>query len=197
MPTHDRANGRFVGSEENLARDAEALRLRSRGWTYQQIADELGYYDRRTAYRAVEQALKDTLQEPAENLRKLEVDRLDEMYRHALAVVERQHVAISQGRVVRRKIPILDSAGEQVMDPHTDEPMFRYEEVLDDAPLLAALDRLLKIQERRARLLGLDAPARSRVEVVTQDQIEVAIENLERQIAERERELANGVPGQV
>jgi hypothetical protein len=33
----------------------------------------------------------------------------------------------------------------------------------DDAPVLAAVDRLLRIQERRAKLLGLDAPVRADV----------------------------------
>src|SRR5438105_6695556 len=124
MPPPGRAtNGNFVGTEENLRRDAEALRLRSRGWTYQRIADELGYHDRRTAYRAVEQALRETLQEPADDLRKLELDRLDRMWEAAEKVLERHHVTVSQGCVVR----------------------IEGEPLEDDAPVLQALDRLLKI----------------------------------------------------
>jgi hypothetical protein len=37
--------------------------------------------------------------------------------------------------------------------------------LLDDAPVLAAVDRLLKVQERRAKLLGLDVPVKRQVEV--------------------------------
>src|SRR5690554_8185518 len=35
-------------------RDAQAARLRAQHWTYQQIADELGYPDKIAAYRAVQ-----------------------------------------------------------------------------------------------------------------------------------------------
>jgi hypothetical protein len=193
MANHDRGkNGAFVANPDTAERDAEACRLRSRGAGYQEICDALGFTNTGNAHRAVQRALKATMQEPAEDLRRLELDRLDRMWRAAEASLERQHVAISQGRIVKRKMPILDSAGQQVMDPHTGEPMYQLEEVLDDGPMLAALDRLLKIQERRARLLGLDAPSKSRVEVVTTDQITAEIERLEREIAEQQRELADG-----
>ncbi len=94
----------------------KALSLRKAGLGYQAIADALGYKDASGAWRAVKAALKKTLQEPADELRTLELARLDDMLK-AIA----SHVA----------------AGN-----------------------LTAIDRALKIQERRARLLGLDAPAK-------------------------------------
>ena len=65
----------------------------------------------------------------------MELERLDRLYEAAVGVLERHHVTVSQGRVVQ-----LDG-----------EPL------PDDGPVLQAIDRLLKLQERRARLLGLDA----------------------------------------
>lgn len=94
----------------------KALALRKAGASYQSIADALGYKDASGAWRAVKASLKKTLQEPADELRTLELARLDDMLK-AIA----SHVA----------------AGN-----------------------LTAIDRALKIQERRARLLGLDAPAK-------------------------------------
>ncbi|MCT2591138.1 hypothetical protein LHJ74_14685 [Streptomyces sp. N2-109] len=135
-------NGRFIYTGDSAARDADACRLRARHHTYQQIADLLGYGHKSEAYRGVQRALKDTVQEPADEVRALELDRLDQLARAATDVLERQHVTVSHGQIVRQD----------------GEPL------LDDGPVLAAIDRLLKIQERRAKLLGLNAPSRVSVD---------------------------------
>lgn len=51
---------------------------------------------------------------------------------------------------------------------------------------LFALDRMISISARRAALLGLDAPQRRVVNVVTEDAIDVAIRDLEAEIAAHE-----------
>ena len=94
----------------------QALTLRKAGVGYIDIAKALGYKDHSGAWRAVKAALKRTQQEPADELRTLELVRLDDMLK-AIA----PHV----------------SAGN-----------------------LTAIDRALKIQQRRAALLGLDMPAK-------------------------------------
>ena len=98
-------------------RQLKALTLRKAGVGYWAIAEACGYKDHSGAWRAVKAALKKTLQEPADELRTLELARLDDMLK-AIA----PHVA----------------AGN-----------------------LTAIDRALKIQERRSRLLGLDAPSKT------------------------------------
>jgi hypothetical protein len=97
-------------------RHLRALELRKAGATYQAIAEQLGYAQAKGAYKAVTSALKLTLREPAEELRELEVARLDAML-----------------LVLWRRV----QAGDE-----------------------KAVDRVLRIMERRARLLGLDAPRR-------------------------------------
>lgn len=97
-------------------RQRQALELRKAGVSYTVIADKLGYRSGSGAHAAVGAALKKTLQEPADDLRTLELERLDVA-----------HLAIWQQ--VR--------SGNQ-----------------------GAIDRYLKIAERRAKLLGLDAPQR-------------------------------------
>lgn len=115
----------------------------------QNIADRVGYKDASGAYRAIRAALKKTLQEPADDLRVLELDRLD---------------------------VLLTGLWPKAIN--------------GDAP---AVDRVLKIMERRASLLGLDAPRKveQRIDLNIQEvAAEVASEfgvPVEAVIAEAER----------
>jgi hypothetical protein len=133
-PTRD-GSGRYVRSIQSAERDARAAGLKAERKTYQQIADELGYCDKGEAWRAVQRALVAVVKEPAERLIAIEAERLDELYAEALEVLERDHYAHSNGRVV-----MLD-----------DEPL------LDDGPKLQAIDRLVKIRESYRKLHGLDS----------------------------------------
>jgi AraC-like DNA-binding protein len=58
-------------------REAAALDLRKTGATYEAIAHSVGYGDRSAAAKAVSRALAATIQEPADELRRLESERLD------------------------------------------------------------------------------------------------------------------------
>lgn len=60
-------------------KQAEAMRLRASGMDFDRIAQRLGYANRAGAHRAVMSALKKTLQEPADELRTMEAERLDRM----------------------------------------------------------------------------------------------------------------------
>ncbi|NUP23448.1 MAG: hypothetical protein HOZ81_46820 [Streptomyces sp.] len=141
--TRDQArdgNGQYTRDPETVARDAEATRLRSRGLSYRQIAAELGMHPS-SAYAAVQRAMAEVIAEPASEALAFELARLDELHRAALGVLERRHVTVSNGRVI-------------YVD---DKPL------LDDGPVLQAIDRLVKISESRRRLLGLDQPAKTQV----------------------------------
>lgn len=95
-------------------RQLKALELRRAGETFEAIAEQLDYSGRGVAYRAVMAALRKTLQEPADEVRKLELERLDELLR---------------------------SLWPKAQDGNQ-----------------GAVDRILRIMQRRALLLGLDAP---------------------------------------
>ncbi|MFJ6319693.1 hypothetical protein ACIQJW_26785 [Streptomyces californicus] len=136
-------DGQFVRSLSTAERDAEAARLRSLGWSYPRIAAELGWKTRADAHNAVKRVLKETVREAGDDVRTLELERLDRLEAAANEVLEREHVTVSNGRVV-----VLHEAP-----------------LPDDGPVLAAIDRLLKIQERRARLLGLDAPTKQAITI--------------------------------
>lgn len=145
--------GKFVKTLESAERDREACRLRSRGLTYQAISDRLGYGGEPNARRAVQACLVAIQIEGAEELRRLQLDQLDYLTVQALNVLESAHYTTTQaGRVAT------DADGRPLVD---------------HGPVLAAIDRLLRIQERRAKLMGLDAPQRT--EVISLDAIDAEI----------------------
>lgn len=99
-----------------IALAVQALELRKTGETFDAIAARLGYKTRQAAYTAVDRALKRVLQEPTDEVRKIEAERLD-------ALLLAMWTPAQQG----------------------DQ---------------GAIDRVLRIMERRARLLGIDAPTK-------------------------------------
>jgi hypothetical protein len=62
-------------------RSARALELRSRGYTFKRIAAELGYSGKQGAHDAVMRALDATVREPADEFRRLDLERLDRLWR--------------------------------------------------------------------------------------------------------------------
>jgi len=157
---HD-GHGRFIRTIDTAERDAECAHLRARDYTYQQIADATGFTSRTGARFAVERALARTITEPGEELRRIELMKLDALARAAWRVLEARHYLVSQGRLIRLEdgAPPLE----------------------DDGPVLQAIDRLLKISERRSKLLGLDSPVR--MEVLTIDAIDAQLAVLDAEIA--------------
>src|SRR5690349_18012203 len=161
-PPRNRPGRKLERSAETAERDAEACRLRSRGLTYDMIARELGMSDPSVAHRAVKRALVAIVREPAEELLKLELDRLDALARAALVVLETQHIRIHDGEIIR----IPDKDGNEIR-------------VLDHGPTLAAIRELRKISESRRKLTGLDAPASVHVDGTTEIVINgVSLEDL-------------------
>ncbi len=130
---------------EIAARRVKAVRMRLDGHPWYKIASELGYADAPSAATDVRRALEQSRKELAlatEDMREVELQRLDDLERAARTVLDAMHIVVQHGRVVR-----------------TDTG----EEVVDHDPALRAVDRLLKIAERRARLLGLDSPTKHEV----------------------------------
>jgi transposase-like protein len=72
---------KVTGRHRNRALAAErrsrAVEMALTGSSYQAIADELGYANRGTVYRLVKNALEDREVETIDELRQLEVERLD------------------------------------------------------------------------------------------------------------------------
>ena len=73
----------FIRTEDQVHLDTEALRLRSKGLTYQKVADLIGT-SKQTAYNRVQRALAAIPKEAVDEYRKLENERLDELLEFVL-----------------------------------------------------------------------------------------------------------------
>ena len=110
-----------------------AVRLRASGMTYREIAAEMGQ-TLSYAYLLVREGLiemRDAATEDASEARAIELERLDAMTGRLTAKLQRQ----------QREVTAPDGVQSFVPDP-------------DEATISA----LLRVMERRAKLLGLDAP---------------------------------------
>jgi len=135
-------------TEEQALIDTEALKYRSRGYTYQQIADTMGC-SKPTAFARVKRALAAIPAEAVDEYRRLEGERLDNL------------LAIATHQAMTKKS-------------------------------LFAIDRCLAIMDRRAKLLGLDAPIRT--EVITLDYIQQEIARLEATLGEIDDDATEDTP---
>lgn len=107
--------------EEQIQRRVDIWRMRTEGKTQLEIAQHFGISQQRV-YQLIKEAAAEITQEAAEELRKVELHKLDKWEQAALMVAEQYR-------------------GQ------------------DASTVLGALDRLLKIGQRRAALVGLDAPS--------------------------------------
>lgn len=161
--------GKFIRTLESAERDARACEMKSRGASYQQISDSLGYGGRRNAYRAVQSALAEIPMESAEELRRIQLQQLDQLTVEALAVLEAGQPLVTQaGRIV------VNDDGEP----------------LPDLPArLQAISLLLRVHDRRARLMGLDAPVKA--EVITLDYLNARLAELTAELAAEDEAAAS------
>lgn len=145
-----------------LERRTRVLAMRIEGHGNHEIAAALGITEQLASkdYRAAMDAREADLGKTRAELLPLEVAKLDALERAAWKVLRTRHVLAQQGKIV------CGTDGKPLED---------------DAPVLASVDRILKIAERRARLLGLDAPLRAKVEVT--DAIDADIERLVAELA--------------
>lgn len=100
------------------SRQVEALRLRASGMNYEEIGREMGI-PKGSAYRHVMKALaalRENVKEEADQVRVLELQRLDRLFKRAFEAV--------------------------------------------DSGDIRAIDQAIKCMDRRAKLLGLDMPAK-------------------------------------
>lgn len=127
-------------TEEDQERRTEVMRLRRHGQTFEAIGDRLGI-TRQRAHQLYWDTLKKIPAQEVAEYRAEQAERLDDMLARAYEVLERKHITVSNGKVIY----------------HEDKPLE------DDAPTLMAIKTVLAIEERRARLFGLDTPVVQKV----------------------------------
>lgn len=113
--------------------------MRSLSKTYREIGEFFGV-NPSSAYQMVQRAIEDIPREATSDLVALELAKIDYLEQRAVAIMEKHHVFVSQG-------------GKVVYDGDV--------KLEDDGPALQAINTLAKLGERRAKLLGLNAPVRT------------------------------------
>lgn len=154
MPESKYSQRRLHAVEKQKA----ALELRKAGATYDSIAQTVGYASRSGAALAVEAALRKTLQEPADELRVLDIERLNTMLRQVWPFIVAPTV---------RAVPA--GHGEVTM------------QVWDEAKF-HAINTALTILTRKAKLLGLDAPEKREVTGKDGGPVEIALLTLSQRL---------------
>lgn len=158
---------------EVSARRTEVVRLKSRGLPYSEIARRLDISEE-VARQDVSRARKLRAAELRDSVDELiagEVEELEALQQITWAIVTAQH----------RKV---HASGNVAMDENG-------KPVMDLAVNLQAANTLLRIQERKSKLLGYDAAMKLDIQaqVVTSSAFDEAIRELERQVAqERDRD---------
>jgi hypothetical protein len=109
-----------------------------------ELAQRFGYYDATEARRGILRAKADVARPAIDKLIKTESEELDALYTEACAILQRNHVTVSHGKVITWLNP----------ETGNDEPL------LDDGPKLAAIRVALDIRASYRKLHGLDQPSR-------------------------------------
>lgn len=128
-------------------RDAEIVRLKREGWTFQKIGEHFGI-DRSTVHGHFYRTLQRIAEPEVEKFRAEQVARMELAREIVMDILSVRHIAISNGTVLH--------------------------DIEDDNPILQAVDRLIKIDEHEAKLLGLYA----RPEVMISGQLSYVITGL-------------------
>lgn len=151
MPVSERQAAVLARAE----RDERAARMAATGSTYDQIAAACGFKSKQAAHAAVKRVLEDRRKRLALAGDAL-IAREEEVIGAALAkareIMEAEHLAHGNGRIVRREIERPDGSVELV-------------DVIDSGPNLAAAAALVRFSESRRKLLGLDAPSKTNATV--------------------------------
>ncbi|HET9893671.1 MAG TPA: hypothetical protein VFQ44_01810 [Streptosporangiaceae bacterium] len=155
---------------QDRERDMEALQLKRRGLPLHQIATQLGWAGPPGAHAAIRRALKDCYAPERDDAIIMETERLDDVLRTLYRVMMSRHVMVSHGKIMR--------------DPKTLEPLY------DDAVNVQAAQAIVRASESLRKLHGLDAPTRSRVQVITDDDLDQEYKKLLDEIADLEAEEA-------
>lgn len=134
-------NNRFRRTVEQAKRDAWAADRWGEGWTLVAIGKELGI-GKSSVKEAIDRIMYATTSSATEQARNRQRMRLELAHEAAMEVLEATHITVSHGKV----ITIKDDDGKDV--PLTDH-----------GPILAALDRIVKISESARKLDGLDQPS--------------------------------------
>lgn len=162
-------HGQFARTIADVERDYKAATLAGQGRTYQAIADELGYSDRKSAWQGVQRAWAETAPKVG----------LSEMRDEAEAKARTLEMKLLE--IVDEPGPEVDRLGRPVVDQNGKVKP-------DRTAQIGAASAMLRLWERMAKMRGLDAPRRTHATV--QATIEsIPPEDLRRHIEQKRKAL--------
>lgn len=173
--TTRKANGQTERDLEQAHLDTEAAVLRSQRISYPEIARRMGCAVS-TAHDRVKRAIDAVPYEAVEELRRIELESLDEQERRLLAVQETTHYRVDHGKVIEltEGVPMIDTT-----------------------PIVQTSMAILRIKDMRAKLTGEYAPTKSAITVVTEDAVDAEIRRLSEQVALNEPGDLRSTPGEA
>lgn len=166
--------GQLERDLEQATLDTQAAELRSERLSYPQIAERMGC-SLSTAHGRVKRAIAAVPYEAVHELRRIELESLDELEQRCRTVLLTRHVKVDHGKVIEHNGV----------------------EMLDDAPVLAAVAQILRIKDMRAKLTGEYAPTKATITVITEDIVDAEIQRLEAELAESDRSEGGSPAGQA
>ncbi|GIH25140.1 hypothetical protein Aph01nite_34500 [Acrocarpospora phusangensis] len=173
-PTPSRKSNDAKIAEQTVA----AYELRLTGKSLREIGKELGLAPSTVSVR-ISDALRERVDPLVDHYRAMLLDRLDMYAVRAYKVMTSRHILVQQGKVI--------------YDPSTGEPL------IDSAPVLAAIDRLTRIAEAVAKLVGANAVIKADVTVTPVDPTDLAlwrlVEDAKAKNAAEEARLRGEDPG--
>jgi len=138
--------GKPVADMDMAERDQRIVALKRQGRSFQQIADELGISKSGAilGFQRVKKRVDEATDEGYAEYRDEQLARIATMREVVADVVAARHVTISNGHVIREMIGREDDGTPVYGDPYEDH-----------GPVLAAVDRMVKLDDQEAKLLGL------------------------------------------
>lgn len=149
-----------IGDDVGLTlQERRVMDLRLTGKSFEAIAAEVGYAGPGSAYKALKRAMAKTLQEPADELRRIEGERLDRMYEIAYGIATGAVVAGKGDAALRALDRLLTVQARRAALLGLDAPVRIEEHVITEDAIDAELRRLSEQLAER----GLVSPDRDAV----------------------------------
>ena len=127
-------------------REERAVELRLKGKTFQQIANDLGYESRVSAYKAVMAAIKLSMREPALELVEITLQRLDALIAAVWvkAMAGDIQAVLAVLRIEKQRADILGLNAPKELDITLEATEIALREGLDPAEVIAAAQDYLR-----------------------------------------------------
>lgn len=164
-------NGHWMRDMNAAERSAEAARLRSRGVMWKDIATQLGYASPGAAYDAAQRFWVEQPKQTVAEIRNEFRMKLDGLEQELRDIIANPHYVVAS---------VPNVGPELVKGPNG-------EYLIDDAPILNAVDKIRALVETQLKFMPGVASA-TKVQVITDDDIADALEAERSELAQLESE---------